>query len=110
LTDAYWHQINREACERLEFYPRFSRETESYDYLGGMMGFPETFGSRISRWVEQNLAGASPEEIDASGEAALKVQLVIEAIITPQPEWAVSLDETERGAGGFGSTGTGGGN
>ena len=35
-------------------------------------------------------------------------QLVIEAIITPQPEWAASLDETERGAGGFGSTGTGG--
>lgn len=35
-------------------------------------------------------------------------QLVIEAIITPEPEWAASLDETKRGAGGFGSTGTGG--
>ena len=32
-------------------------------------------------------------------------QLVIEAIITPQPVWADSLEETMRGAGGFGSTG-----
>jgi dUTP pyrophosphatase len=34
-------------------------------------------------------------------------QLVIEAIITPEPVWADELDETERGAGGFGSTGAG---
>jgi dUTP pyrophosphatase len=32
-------------------------------------------------------------------------QLVIEAIITPEPVWADELEETERGAGGFGSTG-----
>ena len=32
-------------------------------------------------------------------------QLIIEAIITPEPAWADSLDETARGAGGFGSTG-----
>jgi dUTP pyrophosphatase len=32
-------------------------------------------------------------------------QLIIEAIITPDPVWADSLDETARGAGGFGSTG-----
>ncbi len=73
--------VLREACEHLEFYPRFSRETETFDYLGGMMGFSETFASRISRWVEQNLAGARPEEIDGSGEDALKAQLVIEAAI-----------------------------
>lgn len=73
--------VLREACEHLEFYPRFSRETERFDYLGGMMGFGETFGSRIGRWVEQNLAGARPEEIDGSGEDALKAQLVIEAAI-----------------------------
>ena len=70
-----------EACEHLEFYPRFSREVERYDYLGGMMGFPETFGSRIGVWVEQNLARVKPAEIDPSGEDALKVQTVIEAII-----------------------------
>ena len=32
-------------------------------------------------------------------------QLIIESIITPEPAWADSLDETARGAGGFGSTG-----
>ena len=73
--------VLRDACEHLEFYPRFSRETETYDYLGGMMSFSETFGSRIGKWVEQNLQKAKPEEIDASGEEALKAQLVIEAAI-----------------------------
>jgi hypothetical protein len=42
-----------------------------------MMGFGETFGSRIGHWVEQNLVGARPDEIDASGEDALKVQYII---------------------------------
>jgi len=70
-----------DACEHLTFYPRFSRETETYDYIGGMMNFSETFGSRINKWVEQNLQKVKPEEIDASGEDALKVQLVIEGII-----------------------------
>ena len=32
-------------------------------------------------------------------------QLIIEQIITPTPAWAEELDETARGAGGFGSTG-----
>ena len=73
--------VLRDACEHLEFYPRFSREIETYAYLGGMMSFAETFGSRIGTWVEQNLAGAAPEEIDASGADALKVQTIIEAII-----------------------------
>jgi predicted dehydrogenase len=70
-----------DACEHLTFYPRFSRQTESYDYLGGMMSFNETFNSRITSWVDQNVAGAAPNEIDASGEDALKVQRIIEAII-----------------------------
>lgn len=70
-----------DACEHLTFYPRFSRETETYDYIGGMMSFGETFGSRIGVWVEQNLAQVGPEEIDASGADALHVQRIIEAII-----------------------------
>ncbi len=73
--------VLREACERLEFYPRRSRETESYDYIGGMMGFNETFDSRITKWIEQNLQQVAPEEIDAPGEDALKAQYVIEAAI-----------------------------
>jgi dUTP pyrophosphatase len=32
-------------------------------------------------------------------------QLIIEQIITPDAMWATDLDETARGAGGFGSTG-----
>lgn len=70
-----------DACEHLTFYPRFSRETETYDYVGGMMNFSETFGSRIGKWIEQNLRGDKPEEIDASGADALHVQSIIEGII-----------------------------
>ncbi|MDQ1558966.1 MAG: dUTP pyrophosphatase [Pyrinomonadaceae bacterium] len=41
-------------------------------------------------------------------EAGQRVaQLIVEAIITPAPAWADALDETARGAGGFGSTGRG---
>lgn len=32
-------------------------------------------------------------------------QLIVEQIITPEAEWVSDLDETARGAGGFGSTG-----
>ena len=65
--------VIRDACEHLEFYPRFSQEVETYSYLGGMMSFGETFASRIGSWVEQNLAQVKPEEVDASGAAALHV-------------------------------------
>jgi predicted dehydrogenase len=74
--------VLEEACQHLTFYPRRSMETETFDYLGGMMTFPETFKGRIDKWIEQNLAGDPPEAIDASGEDALRVQTVIEAIIT----------------------------
>jgi predicted dehydrogenase len=84
--------VLRDACEHLEFYPRFSRETETYDYVGGMMSFGETFGARIGRWVEQNIQGVKPEEIDASGADALKVQTIIEGIIESfQTEKIVTL-------------------
>ena len=73
--------VLRDACEHLEFYPRASKDIEKYDYMGGMKAFPETFDSRIARWIEQNKQGAAPEEIDASGEDALKVQTIIEAAI-----------------------------
>ena len=70
-----------EACEQLEFYPRRSQQVERFSYLGGMMSFGETFESRITRWVDQNIEGADPTEIDGSGEDALKSQLIIEAAI-----------------------------
>jgi dUTP pyrophosphatase len=47
-----------------------------------------------------------------TGDEAIKLpagskicQLIIEQIITPEAEWTADLDETARGAGGFGSTG-----
>lgn len=70
-----------DACEHLTFYPRYSMQTETYDYLGGMMHFNDTFDARIGKWVEQNIAGVAPEDIDGSGEDGLKVQNVIEAMI-----------------------------
>ena len=70
-----------DACEHLTFCPRFSHETVTYDYVGGMMSFGETFTSRIGRWVEQNIAQVAPEEIDGSGEDALAAQRVIEGCI-----------------------------
>ena len=73
--------VLRDACEYLDFYPRFSNDTESYDHLGGMQSFPETFDTRIARWIEQNQQGVAPDRIDASGEDALRVQTIIEAAI-----------------------------
>jgi predicted dehydrogenase len=70
-----------DACEHLTYYPRWSREVERFDYLGGMMGFGETFKSRISYWVKQLLAKTPAADISASGLEALKAQRVIEAAI-----------------------------
>ena len=70
-----------DACEHLHFHPRRSRETETYDYIDGMLAFGETFESRIGKWIEQNLADVKPDEIEGSGEEALKAQMVIEAAI-----------------------------
>ena len=73
--------VLEDACEVLTFYPRRSMQKEVYYYLGGMMGFGETFGSRIHRWLEQLSGGVKPEEVDASGADALAAQEVIEAAI-----------------------------
>ena len=75
-----------EACEVLTYYPRRSMQMETYHYLGGMMSFGETFASRIHRWLEQLTEGVAPEDVDASGEDALKAQTIIEAAITSWEE------------------------
>jgi dUTP pyrophosphatase len=48
--------------------------------------------------------GAETLTLEAGQRVA---QLIVEAIITPEPAWADALDETARGRGGFGSTGVG---
>jgi predicted dehydrogenase len=73
--------VLKDACEHLTYYPRFSKGIETYEYLGGMKHFSETFPSRIGKWIEQNLQQVAPDEIDASAEDALKVQTIIEACI-----------------------------
>ncbi|MDQ0900449.1 MULTISPECIES: Gfo/Idh/MocA family protein [unclassified Paenibacillus] len=70
-----------DACELLTFYPRHSIATESYTYLGGMRNFNETFKSRISDWIEQLDAKVPYDQINGSGEEALKAQTIIEAAI-----------------------------
>ncbi|SDM84274.1 Predicted dehydrogenase [Paenibacillus sp. yr247] len=70
-----------DACEQLTFYPRYSIATESYTYLGGMRNFNETFKSRISDWIEQLDAKVPYDQINGSGEEALKAQTIIEAAI-----------------------------
>ena len=47
--------------------------------------------------------GDAPIEIEPGARIA---QLIIERIALPEPAWAEDLDETGRGAGGFGSTGS----
>lgn len=46
--------------------------------------------------------GVEPFEVEPGARVA---QLVVEAIATPEPAWAEDLEETARGACGFGSTG-----
>jgi len=73
--------VINEACEKLSYYPRFSKEVESFDHLGGMGGFGDTFPSRIGAWVDDLRKKVAPSKIDAKAVDALKVQLVIESII-----------------------------
>ena len=73
--------VIEDACETSEFYPRNSIEIETYNYLGGMRSFGETFNSRIGKWVDQIEAKDAVGQIDASGEDGLKVQRIIEAAI-----------------------------
>ena len=73
--------VLEDACEKLSFYSRDSLEQESYDNLGGMTGFMDTFPARIHRWLEQNARNTQPAEIDGAGKDALTVQRIIEAAI-----------------------------
>ncbi len=73
--------VIREACERLEFYPRSSKQVETFDHLGGMGSFGETFQSRIDAWVNDLRKKTAPSKVNGKAEDALKGQLIIEAAI-----------------------------
>ncbi|HPU08537.1 MAG TPA: Gfo/Idh/MocA family oxidoreductase [Candidatus Atribacteria bacterium] len=73
--------VLEDACEHLHFYNRFSIESKTYNYLGGMRSFNETFKDRIGVWIDQLCAGVSYDKIDGSGLDGLKAQLIIESAI-----------------------------
>ena len=81
VTGSKGRFIIDDACEKLTFTSRSSIETETFEYLGGMLSFGETFDSRIGYWVDQLESGTPYDEISASGGDALKVQRIIEAAI-----------------------------
>ncbi|HIJ64981.1 MAG TPA: Gfo/Idh/MocA family oxidoreductase [Candidatus Hydrogenedentes bacterium] len=81
VTGSKGRFVLEEACEELYFTSRNGSEAEHYHHLGGMTHFGETFADRIGVWIDQNLKKVRPDQIDASGEDALKAQKVIEAAI-----------------------------
>ena len=46
-----------------------------------MIGFGDTFPSRIGAWIDDVRKKTPPSKVNAKAEDALKVQLVIESII-----------------------------
>ena len=50
------------------------------------------------------LYNTGDEPIDLPAQTKM-CQLILEKIITPEPAWTEDISETERGSGGFGSTG-----
>lgn len=73
--------VIREACKKLEFYPRHSQEVEIFEHLGAMDSFADTFQTRIDAWVDDLRKKTSPNSVDGKAEDALKVQIIIEAAI-----------------------------
>jgi len=63
------------------WFPHGSKESVHVHNAGGMISFNETFGTRLGRWLEQLDAGATPDEIEGSGEEGLKALAVQEAAI-----------------------------
>jgi dUTP pyrophosphatase len=68
------------------------------DVLAGVID-PDYRGEILCALVNH---GREPFEVEKGARVA---QLIVERIATPEPAWADELDETERGASGFGSTG-----
>jgi len=82
-----------DACEKLVFHPRANKEVESYDFLGGMMGFGETFQARIDAWIADLVKKTPIDEVDGKAQDALAAQLVIEAAIQSwETDTVVTLD------------------
>ena len=77
----WFDDVINEACEKLSFHPRTSNEVETYEHLGGMQSFGDTFQSRINAWIEDLRNKTAPAKVDAKAADALAAQTVIEAAI-----------------------------
>jgi len=73
--------ILNEACQKLTFYPRHSNQVESYDHLGGMQSFGDTFQSRIDAWIDDLRKKTPPGKVNGRAEDALRAQMIIEGCI-----------------------------
>jgi len=80
VVDDMWKQAT--------LYPANSMEQQAVvnPVFGGVRDFEDTFRERLHRFLEQVASGASPEEIDGSGEEGLFAQRVIQAAITSLAE------------------------
>ena len=72
--------------EELHYWPRRGDGHEVWTNPppgeeGHVAGFGATFNNRIHYWLQQLTDGVPPDQIEASGEAGLRVQEIIEAAI-----------------------------
>ncbi|MBT3267249.1 Gfo/Idh/MocA family oxidoreductase [Candidatus Poribacteria bacterium] len=72
--------------EELHYWPRRGSGHEVYTNppagaAGHIGGFDDTFTARLDYWLQQLTDNVSPDEIEASGEAGLRVQEIVEAAI-----------------------------
>jgi predicted dehydrogenase len=77
----------------LVWYPRDSDEVEHTGKLGGLESFGDTFPARIQRFIDQVVAGAKPDQIEASGADGFAAQAVIEAAIKSHETGSVVATE-----------------
>ena len=72
--------------ESLDYWPRRGGGHETYTNPpagkpGHVAGFDDTFTARVGHWLRELTGGAPTDEIEASGEAGLRVQEIVEAAI-----------------------------
>lgn len=69
--------------KEVTLYPAGNLEKTVYTnpFFGGMRDFTDTFTNRLGRFVEQIDEGASPGDIDGSGEDGLAAQKVLAAAV-----------------------------
>ncbi|MDD9268857.1 Gfo/Idh/MocA family protein [Paenibacillus sp. GCM10023248] len=69
--------------ESLTYYPHRQEDLRVFrnSIMGGMRGFDDTFRLRLDSFIQEVKEGVPPDQIAASGEDALAVQVIIEAAI-----------------------------